>query len=63
MIPKFGYLFVFTKTQVMQLNYDFDILQTMGLGVENPQILVDSDAVKNTINKVYILANALDIKA
>jgi hypothetical protein len=63
-IPKFGYLFVFTKTQMMQLNYDFDILQTIDLSdAENPQILVDNDAVKNTINKVYIQPNALDIKA
>jgi hypothetical protein len=62
-IPKFGYLFVFTKSQVMQLNYDFDILQTMDLSVENPQILVDNEAVHSTINKVYILADALDIKA
>ena len=47
----------------MQLNYDFDILQTMDLSVENPQILVDNEAVKSTINKVYIHANALDTKA
>ena len=62
-IPKFGYLFVFTKSQIMQLNYDFDILQTMDLSAENPQILVDNEAVKNTINKVYILADGLDTKA
>ncbi len=49
---------------MMQLNYDFDILQTIDLSdAENPQILVDNDAVKNTINKVYIQPNALDIKA
>lgn len=47
----------------MQPNYDFDILQTMDLTVENPQILVDRDAVKNTINKIYIQADALDVKA
>ena len=47
----------------MQLNYDFDILNTIDLAnVENPQILVDNDAIKNTINKVYILPNALDAK-
>ena len=62
-ISKFGYLFVFTKSQVMQLNYDFDILQTMDLSIKNPQILVDNEAVKNTINKVYILADGLDTKA
>ena len=62
-IPKFGYLFLFTKSQVMQLNYDFDILQTLDLSIENPQILVDNEAVKNTINKVYLLADGLDTKA
>lgn len=62
-VPKFGYLFVFTPDKVMQLNYDFEILQEIDLGVSNPQILADFDAVKNTINKIYIQSEALEVKA
>ncbi|OIN83366.1 hypothetical protein [Francisella sp. TX07-6608] len=62
-VPKFGYLFVFTPDKVMQLNYDFEILQEVDLGVSNPQILADFDAVKNTINKIYIQSEALEVKA
>ncbi|MED7820072.1 MULTISPECIES: hypothetical protein [unclassified Francisella] len=62
-VPKFGYLFVFTNSKVMQLNYDLDILQEVGFSdFEAPQILADFDAVKDTINKIYIQANALDLK-
>ncbi|AXA33573.1 hypothetical protein [Francisella adeliensis] len=63
-VPKFGYLFVFTKDKVMQLNYDFDILQTIDLdSAVSPQILADIDSVKNTVNKIYIQTTALDMKA
>ncbi|WP_150465322.1 hypothetical protein [Francisella sp. SYW-2] len=62
-IPKFGYLFVFTPDKVMQLNYDFDVLQEVDLGPQSPQILADFDAVKNTVNKIYIQSEALDFKA
>ncbi|GMN89289.1 hypothetical protein [Francisella sciaenopsi] len=62
-IPKFGYLFVFTPDKVMQLNYDFDVLQEVDLGPQSPQILADFDAIKNTINKIYIQSEALDFKA
>ncbi|APA83674.1 hypothetical protein [Francisella tularensis] len=62
-VPKFGYLFVFTPDKVMQLNYDFEILQEIDLGVSNPQILADFDAVKNNINKIYIQSEALEVKA
>ncbi|ABK90370.1 hypothetical protein IBE20_03570 [Francisella tularensis subsp. novicida] len=62
-VPKFGYLFVFTPDKVIQLNYDFEILQEIDLGVSNPQILADFDAVKNTINKIYIQSEALEVKA
>ncbi|AEE26871.1 hypothetical protein [Francisella hispaniensis] len=61
-VPKFGYLFVFTPDKVLQLNYDFDILQEIDLGASSPQILADFDAVKNTINKIYIQSEALDVK-
>lgn len=46
----------------MQLNYDFDILQEIDLAASSPQILADFDAVKNTINKIYIQSEALDLK-
>ncbi|QEO57504.1 hypothetical protein [Francisella marina] len=62
-VPKFGYLFVFTPDKVMQLNYDFDVLQEVDLGPQSPQILADFDAVKNTVNKIYIQSEALDFKA
>ncbi|QWU98998.1 hypothetical protein [Francisella salimarina] len=62
-VPKFGYLFVFTPGKVMQLNYDFDVLQEVDLGPQSPQILADFDAVKNTVNKIYIQSEALDFKA
>lgn len=63
-IPKFGYLFVFTPEKVMQLNYDFDILQEIETDAASaPQILVDFDSVKNTINKIYIQPESLDVKA
>ncbi|ALB01307.1 membrane protein [Francisella persica ATCC VR-331] len=61
-VSKFGYLFVFTPDKVMQLNYDFDILQEIDLAASSPQILADFDAVKNTINKIYIQSEALDLK-
>ncbi|MBK2267659.1 hypothetical protein [Francisella philomiragia] len=62
-IPKFGYLFVFTPDKAMQLNYDFDVLQEVDLGPQSPQILADFDAIKNTVNKIYIQSEALDFKA
>lgn len=62
-MPKFGYLFVFTPDKVMQLNYDFDVLQKVDLGPQSPQILADFDAIKNTVNKIYIQSEALDFKA
>ncbi|MFV9924316.1 MAG: hypothetical protein AB8U93_00650 [Francisella endosymbiont of Hyalomma scupense] len=61
-VSKFGYLFVFTPDKVMQLNYDFNILQEIDLEASSPQILADFDAVKNTINKIYIQSEALDLK-
>ena len=61
-VSKFGYLFVFTPDKVMQLNYDFDMLQEIDLAASSPQILADFDAVKNTINKIYIQSEALDLK-
>ena len=61
-VSKFGYLFVFTPDKVMQLNYDFDILQEIDLEASSPQILADFDAVKNTINKIYIQSEGLDLK-
>ncbi|MEY8714552.1 hypothetical protein AB9G26_04625 [Francisella philomiragia] len=62
-IPKFGYLFVFAPDKAMQLNYDFDVLQEVDLGPQSPQILADFDAIKNTVNKIYIQSEALDFKA
>ncbi|MEY8702238.1 hypothetical protein AB4F11_04305 [Francisella philomiragia] len=62
-VPKFGYLFVFTPDKVMQLNYDFEVLQEVDLGPQSPQILADFDAIKNTVNKIYIQSEALDFKA
>ena len=59
-VPKFGYLFVFTNSKMMQLNYDLDILQEVNISsFEAPQILADFDAVKNTVNRIYIQSNAL----
>ncbi|GAB4221786.1 MAG: hypothetical protein Kow0076_0570 [Francisella sp.] len=62
-VPKFGYLFVFTSDKVLQLNYDLDIIQEIDLNASNPQILADFDAVNNTINKIYIQSKALSLKA
>ncbi|AIT09936.1 membrane protein [Candidatus Francisella endociliophora] len=63
-VPKFGYLFVFTSDKVMQLNYEFDVLQEVDIdATSSPQILADFDSVKNTINKIYIQPEALDLKA
>ncbi|AJC48712.1 hypothetical protein IB642_04440 [Allofrancisella guangzhouensis] len=61
-IPKFGYLFVFTKTKVSQMNDNFDTLQEIESSGKEPQILADLEAVKNTINKIYIQSKALDAK-
>ncbi|QIV96533.1 hypothetical protein EDC55_11240 [Allofrancisella inopinata] len=61
-IAKFGYLFVFTKTKVMQMDENLEILQEIDLSGEEPQILADLEAVKNTINKIYIQPKALDAK-
>lgn len=63
LIPKFGYLFVFTNNKVLQLNYDFDIIQEISAGGEDPQILADLEAVKNTVNKIYIQSGALTVKS
>lgn len=63
-IPKFGYLFLFTKNKLMQLNYDFELLQTIDLGdVVSPQILADVDSIKNTVNKIYVQTTGLELKA
>ncbi|MED7788214.1 hypothetical protein [Francisella sp. 19X1-34] len=62
-VPKFGYLFVFTNSKVIQLNSDLEELQEVPLSnFESPQILADFDAIKNTINKIYIQPNALALK-
>jgi hypothetical protein len=59
-VPKFGYLFVFTNTKVIQLNSNLEELQEVALSsYEAPQILADFDSIKNTVNKVYIQPNAL----
>lgn len=59
-VPKFGYLFVFTNSKMMQLNYNLDILQEVYLSdFDAPQILADFDAVKNTVNRIYVQPNAL----
>ncbi|BCD89953.1 hypothetical protein fh0823_00920 [Francisella halioticida] len=59
-IPKFGYLFVFTNSKMIQLNYDLDILQEVAFSdFEAPQILANFDAVKNTVNRIYAQPGAL----
>lgn len=63
-IPKFGYLFVVTPDKVMQLNYDFDVLQEIEIdATAAPQILSDFTSVKDKVNKIYIQPEALDLKA
>jgi hypothetical protein len=47
----------------MQLNYDFDVLQEIAASGEDPQILADFEAVKDTVNKIYIQSGALTVKS
>ncbi|WP_150468119.1 hypothetical protein [Francisella sp. SYW-9] len=59
-VPKFGYLFVFTNSKVIQLNSNLEELQEVPISsFESPQLLADFDAIKNTVNKIYIQPNAL----
>ncbi|RUS69536.1 hypothetical protein EGW08_022700 [Elysia chlorotica] len=51
------------SVKVMQLDYDFNIIQEIDGALQNPQLLIDFDAVKLTINKAYLQSDALDAKA